>query len=66
MKQAQQLFRPEALAERWGMSASTVRRLMNLGKLPQPVRLSERIYGWTLAQVEKIEVERSKTVKPSK
>jgi predicted DNA-binding transcriptional regulator AlpA len=58
MKTDQQLFRPEALAQRWGMSASTVRRLMGLGKLPQPVRLSQRIYGWTLATIEKIEAER--------
>jgi predicted DNA-binding transcriptional regulator AlpA len=58
MKQDQQLFRPSALAQRWGMSASSVRRLASEGKLPQPTRISERIYGWSLATVEKIEAER--------
>jgi len=56
-------FRPTALAARWGMSASSVRRLAALGKLPKPIRLSERIYGWSLATVEKIEKSRDKAAR---
>jgi len=57
------LFRPQAVAARWGMSSSTVRRLMREGKLPKPVVISERIYGWSLATLEKIEAERDRAAK---
>ena len=56
----QTLFRPTALAARWGISASSVRRLAREGKLPKPVRISERVFGWSLATVEQIERERDK------
>jgi predicted DNA-binding transcriptional regulator AlpA len=59
----QTLFRPQALAARWGISASSVRRMAAEGRLPKPVVVSQRVFGWTLATVEKIEGERDKAAK---
>lgn len=57
----QKLLRPAALGLRWGMSPSTIRRMANEGRLPAPVRLSERIFGWPIAVIEGIERDKGVT-----
>lgn len=54
------LLRPTQLALRWNMSSATVRRMAREGKLPKPVRISERVFGWPVTQIEKIEADRIK------
>ena len=55
-------FRPTELGLRWGVSNSTIRRWAREGDLPQPTRLSERIFGWPLTVVLKIEQQRAAKV----
>jgi len=57
---SQTFLRPTALGARWGMSGSSIRRMAREGRLPKPVQISERIFGWSLSTVEKIEAERDK------
>jgi predicted DNA-binding transcriptional regulator AlpA len=54
------ILRPTQLAARWNMSSATVRRMAREGKLPKAVYISERVFGWPVAQVEKIEADRIK------
>lgn len=60
MTQERTFYRPMQLAERWNTSGSTIRRLAAEGKLPAPVRISERVYGWSLDTIKRIESERDK------
>jgi predicted DNA-binding transcriptional regulator AlpA len=54
------LLRPTQLAARWNMSSATIRRMAREHKLPQPVYVSERVFGWPVAQIEKLEADRIK------
>jgi predicted DNA-binding transcriptional regulator AlpA len=42
------------------MSSATIRRMAREHKLPQPVYVSERVFGWPVAQIEKLEADRIK------
>jgi predicted DNA-binding transcriptional regulator AlpA len=54
------LLRPTQLAARWNMSSATIRRMAREHKLPKPVYVSERVFGWPVAQIEKLEADRIK------
>jgi predicted DNA-binding transcriptional regulator AlpA len=53
-------LRPSALGTRWGMSGSSIRRMAREGRLPRPVQISERIFGWSLETIQKLEAERDR------
>ena len=59
-------LRPSQLGARWGMSGSSIRRMAREGRLPTPVRISERIFGWSLVTVEKLEAERDRAAAAKK
>jgi predicted DNA-binding transcriptional regulator AlpA len=60
------ILRPTQLALRWNMSSATIRRMAREHKLPRPVRISERVFGWPIAQIEKLEAEKAKAAAKSK
>jgi predicted DNA-binding transcriptional regulator AlpA len=41
------------LAERFGCSVFTVRRLRDRGRLPEPVRISDRIVRWPADSIDR-------------
>lgn len=46
-------LRAKEVAEKTGMSISSVWRLSKLGKFPQPIKLSEKITVWKVEDVDK-------------
>jgi len=53
-------FRPSQLGARWGMSGSSIRRMAREGRLPKPIQISERVFGWDISTVQKLEADRLK------
>jgi predicted DNA-binding transcriptional regulator AlpA len=47
------------MAERYGVSTVTIWRWTGLGKIPQPVRLTERTTRWRKHEVEAYDAKRS-------
>ncbi|MBC8318990.1 MAG: AlpA family phage regulatory protein [Desulfobulbaceae bacterium] len=49
------IYRIHDLVEIYGMSKATIYRLMDEGKFPRPVRISNRGVGWLMAPLDKWE-----------
>ena len=52
---------PAVIAET-GLSASTVRRLVERGEFPPPLKLSQRAVGWTAESIQQFIQERAAKV----
>lgn len=46
------ILRPRELAERIGLSLTTIWRLRQRGELPEPIRLSPGCVGWRLSDID--------------
>ena len=52
-------YRATALATRWGVTRQTIWRMRARGDLPEPLRLSPQLVGWTAQQVADVEARRA-------
>ena len=52
-------YRASALATRWGVTRQTIWRMRARGDLPEPLRLSPQLVGWTGQQVADVEARRT-------
>ena len=50
---ADRILRPRELAERIGLSLTTLWRLRRRGELPEPLRLSPGCVGWRASDIER-------------
>jgi predicted DNA-binding transcriptional regulator AlpA len=51
-------------SEFWGVSTAHWRRLYRAGKVPPPIRVGLRKYGWRLSDLDEALAERAKTSAP--
>lgn len=61
--QPKRLIRPNAVAERLGISKTTLYRMVNTGKLPAPVRISSQCTGWPEDVIDTFIAERQQEVR---
>jgi prophage regulatory protein len=52
------IVRLDELMEMLSLSATTIRRLTDEGRLPPPIRIGSRAKGWRLAEIEEYLAER--------
>ena len=52
-------YRAAALAKRWSTSKATIWRMRTRGDLPEPLKLSAGLVGWTGEQVAEVEARRT-------
>lgn len=57
----ERLLGTEQTAEFLGMSVPHLRRLYRAKKVPEPIRIGERKYGWRLGQLIEFVTEKSST-----
>jgi prophage regulatory protein len=51
-EKVQQILRPREVAERLGLSVTTVWRLRKRGELPPPIRVSPGAVGWRADEID--------------
>lgn len=61
--QPKRLVRPQATADRLGISKTTLYRLVKAGKLPVPVRISSQCTGWPEDVIDTFIAERQQEVR---
>lgn len=49
---AEKIIRVQEVAERVGLSISTIQRLVRNGSMPAPVQLAERAVGWRASDID--------------
>jgi predicted DNA-binding transcriptional regulator AlpA len=48
------IVRPAAVAEMLGVSLPTIYRMSQRGELSRPLRISKRVSGWPLPEIERL------------